>query len=66
MYRYGFEVKRTSAPTVTKSMRSAFETLKLDRLDVLHAGKASWPMADKIRAVPFSRMFDEVPKLRRR
>jgi predicted AAA+ superfamily ATPase len=64
--RYGFEVKRASAPTVTKSMRSAFETLKLDRLDVLHAGKESWPMGEKIRAVAFSRMLDEVPKLRRR
>ena len=30
--RYGFAVKRTEAPRLTPSMRSALETLRLDRL----------------------------------
>jgi hypothetical protein len=63
--RLGFEVKRSTAPTVTRSMRSAVETLKLDRLDVIHAGDGAWPMAEKIRAVPLRRVLDQVPKLRR-
>jgi hypothetical protein len=37
--RYGFEVKRAEAPLLTPSMRSTLETLKLDRLDVVHAGR---------------------------
>lgn len=64
--RFGFEIKRATAPTVTKSMRSAFETLKLERLDVVHAGKGSWPMASGMRAVAFDRMLKEIPKIRAR
>ena len=37
--RYEFEVKRAEAPLLTPSMRSTLETLKLDRLDVVHAGR---------------------------
>ena len=36
--RRGFEVKLTDSPTVTPSMRSALESLKLTSLDVVHAG----------------------------
>ena len=50
--RLGFEVKRAEAPTLTRSMRSAFDTLKLDTLDVIHAGTASYQLAEGIRAVP--------------
>ena len=45
--RFGFEVKRAEAPRPTPSMRSAFETLGLDRLDVVHAGTESYAMARK-------------------
>ena len=50
--RYGFEVKRAEAPRTTPSMRSALETLGLDRLDVVHAGGRSYAMAPGIRALP--------------
>lgn len=50
--RLGFEVKRSEAPRLTKSMRSAKDTLGLHRLDVVHAGTASYRMADGIHAVP--------------
>ncbi|MCY4487208.1 MAG: ATP-binding protein [Deltaproteobacteria bacterium] len=50
--RYGFEVKRAEAPRVTASMRIAFETLGLERLDVVHAGTRSYRMAPGIRALP--------------
>jgi len=46
--RYGFEVKRAESPRLTPSMRSAMETLSLDRLDVVHAGTRRYqlpPMA---------------------
>ncbi len=50
--RYGFEVKRAEAPRVTASMRIAFETLGLERLDVVHAGTHGYLMAPGIRALP--------------
>ena len=50
--RYGFEVKRTEAPRLTASMRSALATLGLERLDVVHAGTERYRMAPKIRALP--------------
>ena len=36
--RLGFELKRTVAPKLTPSMRIACESLRLKRLDVIHAG----------------------------
>lgn len=50
--RYGFEVKRAEAPRLTASMRTAFETLRLERLDVVHAGAQSYRIAPGIRALP--------------
>ena len=50
--RYGFEVKRSEAPRLTRSMRSAVETLGLDRLDVVHAGTERYRLAERVRALP--------------
>lgn len=57
----GFEIKRTVAPKVTKSMRIALEDLGLDRLYVIHAGDHSYPMAEKIDAVSCSEMPTLLP-----
>jgi predicted AAA+ superfamily ATPase len=61
--RLGFEVKRTTSPTVTRSMRSARETLGLDRIDCIHAGTDTYPMAEGFRAVSFSRLDDDIEPL---
>lgn len=58
--RWGFEVKRTAAPAITPSMRIALSDLKLDRLFVIHAGKHSFDMAKKIRAVAIKDLLHEV------
>ncbi len=58
--RWGFEVKRTSAPTITPSMRTALTDLKLQRLFVVHAGEHSFDMANKIRAVALSHLLNEL------
>lgn len=52
--RIGFEIKRTSAPRLTPSMRSAAESLKLDKLVVVHAGEHSFPLASGIEARAFA------------
>jgi predicted AAA+ superfamily ATPase len=62
--RLGFEVKRTTVPAVTRSMRIAMDDLRLDGLDVIHAGRDTFPLADGIRAVALRRMFDDVKPLR--
>ena len=58
--RWGFEVKRTSSPTITPSMRTALSDLKLQRLFVVHAGNHSFDMTKKIRAVAISHLLDEL------
>ncbi len=54
--RLGVEVKRTDAPVVTASMRAALETLRLDELVVVHAGRDSFPLADRVRALSLADM----------
>jgi hypothetical protein len=56
--RLGFEVKRTDAPSLTPSMRSALETLRLDRLDVFHAGPRTFQLSPRVRAVAARDLLD--------
>lgn len=49
--RRGFEFKFHDAPGLTKSMRIAYEDLKLDCLTVLHPGSGTYELADGITAI---------------
>jgi predicted AAA+ superfamily ATPase len=62
--RLGFEFKRTASPSVTRSMRVALTDLDLERLDVLHAGTRTFPLAPKIRAVAARRMRQDIRPVR--
>lgn len=62
--RLGFEFKRTSAPSLTRSMRTALADLRLARLDVVHAGTHTFPLAPKVRAVALGRVLEDVAPLR--
>jgi len=61
--RLGFEFKRTLAPAVTPSMRSALSDLELTHLDVIHAGSETYPLAPKVRAVALERVLEDVEPL---
>ncbi|HEY5283085.1 MAG TPA: ATP-binding protein [Polyangia bacterium] len=61
--RRAFEIKRTSAPTVTKSMHIAMTDLGIDSLDVIYAGTNTFPLAPGIRAVAATRLLGDVEKL---
>jgi predicted AAA+ superfamily ATPase len=61
--RLGFEFKRTVAPRVTRSMRTAILDLGLDRLDVIHAGDETFPLAEKVRAVAATRLGSDLDPL---
>ena len=54
--RMGVEIKRTTAPKVTRSMQTARRVLDLTELVVVHAGRDSYRLAGDIRAVAASRM----------
>ena len=56
----GFEIKRTTAPRFTRSMRSAMSDLDLSRLDVIHAGAETFPLAAGVRAVSLGRLLDDL------
>lgn len=56
--RTGVEFKYSSAPTVTKSMRSALRDLQLDHLYVIIPGEASHPIADRISVLGLNRIQD--------
>lgn len=61
--RWGFEFKRTSSPTVTKSMRVALADLRLERLDLVHGGPHTFPLASRMRALAFPRLLDDLAPL---
>ncbi len=58
--RYGFEFKRTTAPRITPSMRSALQDLKLTRLDLIYAGSETFSLAREIRAVSAERILNDL------
>jgi predicted AAA+ superfamily ATPase len=62
--RFGFEFKRTTSPALTRSMRSALEDLRLTRLDVVHAGRDTFPLARRVRAVAARRILEDLKALR--
>jgi hypothetical protein len=61
--RLGFEIKRTTSPASTRSMQVALATLRLESLEVIHAGEHTFPLASGIRAVAFSRMLTDLQPL---
>lgn len=62
--RLGFEFKRSDAPVITPSMRSALETLRLSRLEVVHAGPRTYALARNVRALAARDLLREIPPLR--
>jgi len=61
--RLGFEVKRTVAPTLTPSMRSAIHDLKIKSLTVVHAGDQTFPLAKQVQAVAFRDVLNVIRPL---
>jgi predicted AAA+ superfamily ATPase len=55
--RIGVEFKRADAPSVTRSMRTALQDLKLERLYVVYPGAHRFALEDRIEAVPLSALL---------
>jgi predicted AAA+ superfamily ATPase len=58
--RIGFEIKRTSSPSVTYSMKNTINDLRLKQLYVIHAGDSCFDMDEKIKAVPICRILNDI------
>lgn len=52
------EFKFADAPTLTKSMRSAFTTLNLEKLWVIYPGNARYPLHEQIEVIPLKDIPD--------
>lgn len=52
--RFGMEIKRTDAPTLTPSMRIALDDLRLEHLIVLYPGMRRYPLSTRVTAVPLA------------
>lgn len=62
--KIGFEIKRTDSPRMTRSIKSARETLRLKNLYVIHAGSASFDLESDVRAVAAADLLKEIRPLR--
>ena len=62
--RLGFEIKRTSSPRLTPSMRHAMKDLKLKTLDIIHSGDATYPIGPRMRAVALSKLLKDLKPIR--
>lgn len=60
--RWGFEFKRTSSPTLTRSLMTALETLKLQKAFLVHAGDKTFPLHKRVTAVSASRLLHDIAK----
>jgi hypothetical protein len=45
-------------------MHIALEDLKLDRLDLIHAGEKTFPLAERVHAMPLHRVWKDLEPLR--
>jgi len=62
--RLGFEIKRTTSPKITPSMRYAISDLNLQSLDVVHAGDHTFHLDKNIRAVAFKTFLQDIKPLK--
>lgn len=56
--KFGIEVKRADAPTMTPSMRIALEDIGLERITVIYPGDKRYELHKKISVVPFDKVID--------
>jgi len=50
--RYGIEIKRADAPSLTRSMQTAITDLRLERLAVIYPGDRRYSLGSRVAAVP--------------
>lgn len=61
--RLGFELKRTAAPRMTPSIRTARDDLQLESVDVVYPGEHTFPLAERVRALALTRLYEDLEPL---
>lgn len=61
--RIGFEIKRTAAPKLTSSIRTALDDLRLERVDVIYPGENTFPLSERVRALGLARLYQDLEPL---
>ncbi len=61
----GFEAKRSDAPELTKSMRVVLDDLRLKHLFVVYPGPATFPLHERVTAIPMAALSTGVAGLLR-
>ncbi len=56
----GFEIRRTSSPRITRSVKTALEDLSLTRMDIVYAGSESLRLDRRVRAISAERLHEDV------
>jgi hypothetical protein len=61
--RFGVEIKRADAPSVTPSMRIALTDLRLEHLAVIYPGVSGYSLANRISVIPMSVLAGGDPRV---
>jgi len=61
--RLGFEFKRTTSPTLTKSIHIAMDDLHLSHVYIVHAGDKTYPIATHVTALGLSCILTQLKPL---
>lgn len=61
--RFGFEFKYADAPAVTKSMWTARNDLKLERVFVVYPGRESYPLDDWVDVLAIAHVHARIGQL---
>ncbi len=54
------EIRRTTAPSVSRGFRLACTTLRPSEAYVVHGGTEEWPMADSVKAISLRRLSQQL------
>lgn len=58
--KLGFEIKRTSSPKITPSMKISLKNLNLKELFVIHAGEKTFNLTAKIKAISYKNLLENI------
>lgn len=60
---WAIEIKRTTAPKVSRGFHLAVDDIKADRKILVYAGEREVPAGDGLRALPLARAMDQLRNL---
>ncbi|MCY4477669.1 MAG: ATP-binding protein [Gammaproteobacteria bacterium] len=56
----GFEIRRTTSPRITRTVKTALEELSLTRMDIVYAGSERLRLDRRVRAISAERLHEDL------